>query len=73
MVGNIYQPQHKHLGIWLTSTLCFSKQVHEVCIKDNMKLAFKNKGNFFNCQKSQKSQEDVIVISESESEMSLTL
>ena len=31
--------QHKHLGIWLSSNLDFSKQIHEVCLKANGKLA----------------------------------
>ena len=31
--------QHKHLGIWLSSTLSWQKQIHEVCIRANAKLA----------------------------------
>ena len=31
--------EHKHLGIYLTSTLDWTKQVHEVCLKANCKLA----------------------------------
>ena len=25
--------EHKHLGIWLTPSLCFSKQFHDVCLR----------------------------------------
>ena len=32
-------PEHKHLGIYLTSTLDWTKQIHEVCLKANHKLA----------------------------------
>ena len=31
--------QHKHLGVWLSSSLCFSKHVHETCLRANGKLA----------------------------------
>ena len=31
--------EHKHLGIWLTPTLCWSKQIHEICLRANSKLA----------------------------------
>ena len=31
--------QHKHLGIWLSSTLSWHKQIHELCIRANAKLA----------------------------------
>ena len=31
--------QHKHLGIWLSSTLCWQKQIQELCICANSKLA----------------------------------
>ena len=31
--------EHKHLGIWLTPTLCWSKQIHEICMRANSKLA----------------------------------
>ena len=31
--------EHKHLGIWLMPSLCFSKQVHDVCLRANAKLA----------------------------------
>ena len=31
--------QHKHLGIWLSSTLSLQKQIHEICIRANAKLA----------------------------------
>ena len=31
--------QHKHLGVWLTSSLDWSKQIHEACLKANGKLA----------------------------------
>ena len=29
--------QHKHLGIWLSSTLSWQKQIHELCIRANAK------------------------------------
>ena len=31
--------EHKHLGIWLTPTLCWSKQIHEICLRANSKRA----------------------------------
>ena len=31
--------KHKHLGVFLTATLDWSKQIHEVCLKANRKLA----------------------------------
>ena len=31
--------EHKHLGIWLTPSLCWTKQVNEVVLKANAKLA----------------------------------
>ena len=31
--------EHRHLGIWLTPSLCWTKQVHEVSLKANAKLA----------------------------------
>ena len=31
--------EHKHLGIWLTPRLCWSKQIHEICLRANSKLA----------------------------------
>ena len=31
--------EHKHLGIWLTPTLCWSKQIHEIYLRANSKLA----------------------------------
>ena len=31
--------EHKHLGIWLTPSLCWSKQIHEICMRANSKLA----------------------------------
>jgi hypothetical protein len=31
--------EHKHLGVFLTATLDWSKQIHEVCLKANRKLA----------------------------------
>ena len=31
--------QHKHLGIWLSSTLSWQKQIHELCVRANAKLA----------------------------------
>ena len=30
---------HKHLGIWLASTLSWQKQIHELCVRANAKLA----------------------------------
>ena len=31
--------EQKHLGIWLTPSLCWSKQIHEICMTENSKLA----------------------------------
>ena len=31
--------EHKHLGIFLSSSLCWSRQVHETCLRANRKLA----------------------------------
>ena len=31
--------EHNHLGIWLTPGLCWSKHVHDVCLRANAKLA----------------------------------
>jgi hypothetical protein len=31
--------EHKHLGIWLTPTLCWSRHVQHICSKANSKLA----------------------------------
>ena len=31
--------KHKHLGVWLSSNLDFSKQIHETCLKANGKMA----------------------------------
>ena len=31
--------EHKHLGIYLSSSLCWSRQVHETCLRANRKLA----------------------------------
>ena len=31
--------KHRHLGVWLSSNLDWSKQVHETCLKANAKLA----------------------------------
>ena len=31
--------EHKHLGIWLTPSLCWTKQIHEICMRANSKLA----------------------------------
>ena len=31
--------EHKHLGIFLSSTLAWSRQIHETCLKANRKLA----------------------------------
>ena len=36
--------EHKHLGIWLTPTLCWSKQIHEICLRANSKLAVLRSG-----------------------------
>ena len=30
--------EHRHLGLWLTPTLCWSKHIHEICLKANRKL-----------------------------------
>ena len=37
VVKQVYE--HKHLGIWLTPTLCWTKQIHEICLRANSKLA----------------------------------
>ena len=34
-----YPPLHKHLGLDLSSSLDFSVQIHEVCLKANRKLS----------------------------------
>ena len=31
--------EHKHLGVWLSSSLSWSRQIHETCIKANGKLS----------------------------------
>ena len=31
--------EHKHLGIYLSSTLDWSRQIHEICLKANKKLS----------------------------------
>ena len=31
--------EHRHLGIWLSSSLSWSRQIHEVCLRANSKLA----------------------------------
>ena len=31
--------EHRHLGIWLSSSLSWSRQVHETCLRANSKLA----------------------------------
>ena len=31
--------QHNHLGIWLSSTLSWQKQIHELCVQAKAKLA----------------------------------
>ena len=31
--------EHKHLGIWLTPSLCWSQQIHEICMIAMSKLA----------------------------------
>ena len=31
--------EHKHLGIYLSSTLCWNRQVYETCLRANRKLA----------------------------------
>ena len=31
--------EHKHLGIWLTPTLCWSRHIQHICMKANSKLA----------------------------------
>ena len=36
----IYQVyEHKHLGIWLKPTLCWSRHIQHICMKANSKLA----------------------------------
>ena len=37
IVEQVYE--HKHLGIWLTPTLCWSRHVQHICMKANSKLA----------------------------------
>ena len=37
VVEQVYE--HKHLGIWLTPTLCWSRHVQHICMKANSKLA----------------------------------
>ena len=37
LVSRVFQ--HRHLGIWLSSTLSWQKQIHELCIRANAKLA----------------------------------
>ena len=31
--------EHRHLGVWLSSTLSWSRQIHETCLRANGKLA----------------------------------
>ena len=31
--------EHKHLGVYLSSSLCWARQVHETCLRANRKLA----------------------------------
>ena len=31
--------EHRHLGIWLSSSLSWSRQIHETCLRANSKLA----------------------------------
>ena len=40
--------EHKHLGLWLNSTLDFDKQVREVCLRANWKLAVLRSIKFLN-------------------------
>ena len=37
VVEQVYE--HKHLGIWLTPTLCWSRHIQHICMKANSKLA----------------------------------
>ena len=37
VVDQVYE--HKHLGIWLTPTLCWSRHIQHICMKANSKLA----------------------------------
>ena len=37
IVEQVYE--HKHLGIWLTPTLCWSRHIQHICMKANSKLA----------------------------------
>ena len=37
VVEQVYE--HKHLGIWLTPTLCWSRHIQHICMKANCKLA----------------------------------
>ena len=37
VVEQVYK--HKHLGIWLTPTLCWSRHIQHICMKANYKLA----------------------------------
>ena len=41
---------HKHLGVFLTSSLDWSKQVHEMCLKANRKLSVLRSVKFLNRQ-----------------------
>ncbi len=38
--------EHKHLGVWLSSSLSWSKHIHETCLKANGKLAVLRSVNF---------------------------
>ena len=37
VVDQVYE--HKHLGIWLTPTLCWRRTIQHICMKANSKLA----------------------------------
>ena len=39
--------EHKHLGIYLSSTLSWNRQLHEKCLRANRKLAVLRSVNYF--------------------------
>ena len=40
--------EHKHLGLWLSSSLTWSRQISETCLKANGKLAVLRHSKFLN-------------------------
>ena len=40
--------EHKHLGLWLSSSLTWSRQISETCLKANGKLAVLRHAKFLN-------------------------